>query len=157
MHNMNLIVNINTSVILKLCELFFVCIFSIWTVGVSPPSPHPRRPKWRSHGETQLGQRWFTSVYLWKKSQVRHRFTRYTYTLTDEDKQGLLNIKQVKIVQNYSETSVCLKEIGKKWTFNMGGIFRNQSVPLVSPTEAPSRRRMPNKKSASLVAIEDKN
>ena len=91
------------------------------------------------------------------KSQVRHRFTRYTYTLTDEDKKGLLNINQVKIVQNYSETNVCLKEIGKKWTFNIGCILRNQSVPLVSPTEAPSRRRMPNKKSASLVAIEDKN
>ena len=119
------------------------------------PSPTPptrgtiAKLNWDNDGSVQ---------FIATKSQVRHRFTRYTYTLTDDDKKGLLNIKQVKIVlvQKYSETNVCLKEIGKKWTFNIGGIFRNQSVPLVSPTEAPSRRRVPIKKGA-LVAIEDKN
>jgi hypothetical protein len=96
--------------------------------------------------------------FIASKSQVRHRFTQDTYTLTDDDKTGLINIKNVKIVQNYSETNVALKEVGKKWTFNLGGIFRNQSVPVAaSPSDGPARRRKPFVKKPNLVAIEDMN
>ena len=92
-----------------------------------------------------------------EKKTVLHRFTRETYKLSDLDMKGLINIKNIKVVQNYSETNVALKEIGNTWTLNIGGIFRNQSAKFSLPSEdGPSRRRV-NSKVTELKALQDKD
>ena len=128
--------------------MFVVCIYFCGTFGVRP-SPN---------GGAVAKLNWDTDgliKFTVEKKIVLHRFTRETYKLTDLDMKGLINIKNIKVVQNYSETNVALKEIGKKWSFNIGGIFRNQAAKVTNPAEDGVGRRRVSSKGTQLKALQD--
>ena len=76
-----------------------------------------------------------------KQISVRRKCTHQTYNLTPPDKKkGIVNIESIKAVQISSETNVGLNETGKKWTLNLGGIFRDQEIPIICATAVPPRR-----------------
>ena len=71
-----------------------------------------------------------------KRQTVSHRFTGEEYHLTKEDLAKISNVMNVKLLQNWSETTYQLKEVGKKWSLLLSSVFSNQQATLkAQPTK----------------------